>query len=180
MLLAIVGVWQRVQRPWWDMAADVQQMNADIRSDDGYESVYEYVPAGADSERVDQNADEAALAGGAGQVDVEKWGPELKTITVAASAPSQVRLRLFNYPAWQVTVHGARVAAISDRATGQMLIPVPAGNSTVRVALARTPDRTLGGIISMVAVVLVAVLFWWAKRDYPITRQPDIQMSRST
>jgi len=79
--------------------------------------------------------------------------------------PEQLRLRLFNYPAWRVEVNGRPVAATTQRSTGEMVFPVPAGLSKIEVTFVRTRDRLAGGIISLLA--LVAALVLWLKIGKP-------------
>jgi hypothetical protein len=77
-------------------------------------------------------------------------------------------LRLFNYPAWRVEVNGQPVANSTRAVTGQMLIPVQAGENRVQIMFTRTWDRTLGGFISVVTALLLA-LFVALRRKRPPT-----------
>jgi hypothetical protein len=83
--------------------------------------------------------------------------------TADVSTPGRLILRLFNYPAWRVEVNGRTVQAKSQELTGQMLVPVEAGENRVVVTFTRTWDRTLGGIISG-ATALALVGFVLLKR----------------
>jgi hypothetical protein len=76
-------------------------------------------------------------------------------------------LRLFNYPAWEVTVNADRIKTETADVTGQMEIPVVAGASEVNIHFGRTPDRTLGGGISLLcwAVFLMAWIKTRTKSD---------------
>jgi len=70
-------------------------------------------------------------------------------------------LRLFNYPAWKVDVNGRPTEAQTIAVTGQMMIPIPAGENQVQIRFARTGDRILGGFISLATVILlIAVLLF--------------------
>jgi hypothetical protein len=73
------------------------------------------------------------------------------------SAADHLALHLFNYPAWRVEVNGRIVQAGTREATGQMLVPVEAGENRVQITFIRTRDRTVGAWVSMVAVVFVLV-----------------------
>jgi hypothetical protein len=70
------------------------------------------------------------------------------------SAPANLALRLFDYPAWRVEVNGGVVTTNAREGTGQMLIPVVAGMNRVRITFARTWDRTAGGWISVLTLLL--------------------------
>jgi hypothetical protein len=91
-------------------------------------------------------------------IRVSQWKPELKVFTAEMSAPDNLRLRLFNYPAWHVEVNGRQVEAGTREGTGQMLVPVDAGANRVQITFIRTWDRTTGAWISLLTLVLVLVL----------------------
>ena len=72
-------------------------------------------------------------------------------------------MRLLNYPAWQVALDGSPVEVSSEPATGQMLIPIPAGTHRVVVRLGRTWDRTVGGIISLLFLLALLIFVFATK-----------------
>jgi uncharacterized membrane protein len=74
-----------------------------------------------------------------------------------AEQASQVRIALSFYPAWGAQVNGQPVQP--SQQDGLLVVAVPAGQSEVRINFVRTPDRLLGGILSLIglaAVLLVA------------------------
>ena len=52
--------------------------------------------------------------------------------------------------------------------TGQMLIPVTAGQSDVRIHFGRTLDRTIGDIVSVISLILLLAA-WIKTRAQNIT-----------
>lgn len=152
MLAALAFVWYRVQPPWWETAGDFGEMLEQQKTGAGYEGTDEYVPAGADSYEVKHDAPLVALNENEGatpdQFHIQRWNAESKIFSVRLDHPGELALRLFNYPAWSVEVNGERVATATRDVTGQMLIPVKAGESRVTVTFKRTWDRILGAIIS--------------------------------
>ncbi len=163
MIAVLAGVWLKVQPPWWDSAADITEMHDNIEEGRGYEGTDEYVPTGADAYETKQEAPEVAIEGGGRtRVNIERWATESKVFIVGVSQPAVLVLHLFNYPAWQVAVNGHRITAESQETTGQMMIPVAAGENRVQVAFVRTWDRRLGGIVSLVALtVILALAIYW-------------------
>lgn len=165
--LAMLGVlvfgWQALQAPWWDTAAEIRKLAGQHQSISGYEGTDEYIPAGADAYDVNPNAPPVSMVGGkAAQVQIQRWNPEEKTFTANLVQPGQLALHLFDYPAWQVEVNGREVETVPQEDTGQMLVPVQAGENRVRVIFIRTWDRTWGGIFS--AVAMIALFLAWIKR----------------
>jgi hypothetical protein len=78
----------------------------------------------------------------------------------AGDAPDTVGVRLLKYPAWHVTVDGNAAVSSGADETGQLLVQIPSGLHEVSVEFARTPDRTLGGAISILFVLGIGS--WWA------------------
>ena len=158
MLLLIWMVGHRVQQPWWDNAADIEEMHDAIEDGGGYEGTDEYVPAGIDSYELNKNAPQVAVASGRpSHIRILDWGAQSKRFTADVTRPEKLRLRLFNYPAWRVEVNGVPIEAKSQPVTGEILVPVEIGISEVRVTLVQTRDRLWGGIVSLLAWLFVAI-----------------------
>ena len=85
-------------------------------------------------------------------------------LTAEMSAPDQLALRLFSYPAWKVEVNGRVVETAAREGTGQMLVPVEAGMNRVQITFIRTWDRTAGGWISFVTAIGVGIWVLVARR----------------
>ncbi len=164
MLLVIVGVWHRVQQPWWDHSGDITEIRDDVREGRGYEGTDEYVPSGADPYEIKREAVRVSATTRDVRLRVEKWDPESRIISAEATAPTKLVLKLFNYPAWKVTVNSRQVVTETEEQTGRMIIPIPAGRNVVNVIFGRTWDRMLGWILSVVAAVAIAVFVFFGRR----------------
>lgn len=159
MLIGLAAVWRFVQPPWWDDREDVVNMNVSVQNGDGYESVYEYIPRGGNVEAIDKGAALVSCAQCSREIAIDRWDPEEKLFHVDVNQPTEVTLRLFDYPSWDVEVNGKSVVAEKEEDTGQMLIPIQQGQSVVRVIFRRTWDRRVGAIISAVAFITLFLLF---------------------
>jgi hypothetical protein len=164
MLVLLGFVWHRVQVPWWEKAEDFTQMLDNQQSGAGYEGTDEYVPVEADPYEINKDVSRVALddnvvADQILQVRIQRWNAESKLFTVEISQPGQLVLRLFNYQAWHVEVNSQMVATTTRSVTGQMLIPVQAGENRVQITFTCTWDRTLGGIVSAVTALLFGIYF---------------------
>jgi hypothetical protein len=158
-VLVIVAVWDRVQAPWWDNAGDLREMQDNMESGAGYEGTDEYTPVGADPSAIDKDARNVTIEGPArGAIHVLRWDAESKLFTAELSAPDQLALRLFPYPAWRVEVNGHVVQTGEREGSGQMLVPVGAGANRVQIRFTRTWDRTAGGWIS--TITGLCILGW--------------------
>jgi hypothetical protein len=167
-----------VQHTWWD-DEEFPTLRAAMDSGDGFDGTDEYDPIGDDHYNLPVKAPRAQLLPSAedteGQppkaatkrpevgierwkVAVERWTPEDKIVNVESPHPARLALRLLNYPAWQVEVNGSRIQPDRAEDSGQMILTVPAGQSRVTFHFARTPDRTIGAILSLLSLLTAASL----------------------
>jgi len=171
MLFVLMVSWHRVQAPWWDTAADINEMLDNQQDGPGYEGTDEYVPTGADPYEIDKNARRVTFDGaGRSRIEVKQWNAESKFFIADVSSPGKLVLRLFNYPAWRVEVNGHPVASETHDVSGQLMIPVESGQNQVRITFIRNWDRTTGGLISAATVLLVIIVAIRCKRVSPNTR----------
>jgi len=149
-----------VQRGWWD-TQDIPVLQAAIANGEGFDGTDEYDPAGDDHTNIPARSPEATVMdtdsipgpNSRPKIDVERWSPEDKEISVSSREPFFLGLRLLNYPAWRAEVNGAAVTPRGGDDYNEMIVPVPAGESHIRVRLARTWDRTLGGLLSLASAL---------------------------
>ena len=161
LLAAVVFCWRYLQTPWWDTALDIAELQRYTTERTGYEGTDEYVPLGADPYEVARAERWVTLDGpGSAQIHVLRWAPEDKLFLVSVDQSTRVALRLFNYPAWQAELNGSIVHAQTREITGQIVIPLGAGENRVEVKFIRTWDRTLGGVISIAASLLLVAVVW--------------------
>jgi len=155
-----------VRHTWWD-SEDVPVLLEALQNDEGFEGVDEYDPLGDDHSLLPQKAKRVTLAPATpeanvesdAQITVQRWTAEKKEMSVTTRHPSILKLRLLDYPAWRIEVNEAEVPPEQTGETAQIAVPLPAGSSHVVVRLIRTPDRTIGGVISAVSVLIVLLLF---------------------
>jgi len=178
LLAAVIVAGYRIQPPWWDTARDIRQMSDALADGTGYEGTDEYVPAGADAYELNQSLPRISDDAGAPvPSDMLAWAQTEKHFIVHASKPENLELRLFNYPAWQVSVNGQPEPAQTAEVTGQMIIPILAGTNDVRVHFRRTTDRTIGDAVSWLSLMLLAAA--WIKTRPPFARASSGEVSSS-
>jgi hypothetical protein len=153
-----------VQRGWWD-TQDIPTLRAAIAVGSGFDGTDEYDPAGDDHTNLPTKSPEAMVMdtdsipgpNSRPTFHVDRWSPEDKEVSVSAREGFFLGLRLLNYPAWRTEVNGVAVKPRGGEDYSQLIVPVPAGESHVRVRFVRTWDRTLAGGISLVT----AFFFLW-------------------
>jgi hypothetical protein len=149
-----------VQCGWWD-TQDIPALRAAIANGQGFDGTDEYDPAGDDHTNLPTKSPQAIVMdtdsipgpNSRPTIRVDRWSPENKEVSVSSREPFFLGLRLLNYPAWRAEVNGAVVTPRGGDDYNQMIVPVPAGESHVRVRFARTRDRTLGGGLSLLSAL---------------------------
>jgi hypothetical protein len=160
-----------VENTWWDQDEMPAQRYA-IVSGHGFEGTDEYDPLGDDHLDLPLNellarvlpADVADSFVPEGSLEIQRWTAERKQIQVDTKSPARVALRLLNYPAWRVEVNGRAIQPERMDDVNQMVVPVEAGRSLIRVQFMRTEDRIIGGSISGGSGFLTAVLLWIGRK----------------
>jgi hypothetical protein len=166
VILSVIALaWNRVQPPWWDNMADLREMQDNMATGVGYEGTDEYTPVGADPAAIDKDARRVTVDGDAhAAIHVSLWNAESKLFTAEMSAPANVAVRLFNYPAWRVAVNGREVGTGAKQGSVQMVVPLDAGPNRVQITFIRTWDRKVGGWISVVTAMAMLVWAFFARR----------------
>jgi 6-pyruvoyl-tetrahydropterin synthase related domain len=164
MLAVLSIVWHRVQNPWWDNSGDIQEMLDNQQDGTGNEGVDEYVPVGVDPYDVNQKAPQVRFEGkGHAYITIRKWDAERRGIGANTGSPGKLVLRLFNYPLWKVEVNGRQVVTESTPDTGQMVIPIGAGENRIRIRFVDGPDRKWGLLLSGIGFAIVLLVVIWTK-----------------
>jgi hypothetical protein len=159
-----------VQNTWWDQD-EMPNMQDGITDAKGFDGVDEYDPVGDDHTDLPANAPVATVLPSEtdeqpprAQLQVQRWTTRDKEIRVQSVTPARLALRVLNYPAWRVVVNGKPLTPGRMDDVNQMVVPVDAGTSNVRVVFTRTADRSLGDAISVLSGLLVALLLWRSRR----------------
>jgi hypothetical protein len=140
----------------------VQAREALFHSNQGTDPTDEYTPTTADNDSLphanpafwlspDPNAKAPANAAPS---------PAPTHLTLNSPAPQTLILNLRDYPSWRVTLNGVRITTNQqdERDDGLIVIPIPAGPSTIDIAYAHTLDQLLGNIISVISLALLLTL----------------------
>jgi len=158
-----------------------QMAAAEIRAD--YWDAPEYLPAGT---RIDQGAGPddiqvvlprrppASASDPRSRVDVSQIPDGGMIVVVTSATPTQVSLRRFYFPHWQLLDSaGHPVAILANPRDRVVSFRAPAGRSTFRLVPGIAPYEMLGRIISIIALIVlagIAATLWFRNPDQ--RRQP--------
>jgi hypothetical protein len=154
-----------VRHTWWD-PDNMTALQEAIDQGDGFEGTDEYDPRGDDHYNLPLHAplakalppEEGAPLGPHVSVQTPKWTTNEKQVYVKNREPIRLALRVLSYPAWRVQVNDKIVQPESADDFAQMIIPLEAGESEIKVTFVRTWDRTVGMAISAASFLLMLVL----------------------
>ena len=164
LLLAATAGWM-VRHTWWD-TEDIPVLLESIQNDEGFEGVDEYDPLGDDHSDLPEkyprlkllHATPASAVVSGARIHVERWSAEQKEMRITSREPSRLALRLLNYPAWRVEVNDNAVVPLHVEGSGQIIVPLASGQSHVVVRFARTGDRTMGALTTILSILILAFL----------------------
>ena len=91
----------------------------------------------------------------------EELSPLHFRYTIDAPDYFWLRLFLFDFPGWTVRLDGEIAETELGRPEGFIVVPVPAGQHTVEVRFQDTPARTLGWLISALALLATLIVGFW-------------------
>lgn len=80
------------------------------------------------------------------------------SLSVVAPAALAIRMPLFSFPAWQVSVDGNVQPLVTDRATGLISVPLTAGRHHVRIDWIGLPVQAAGNLLSWLALAMLGVI----------------------
>jgi hypothetical protein len=154
-----------VQNAWWD-SEDIPVLREAIANDQGFEGTDEYDPLGDDHSNLPEKAPrvqvlpavESEGSASKAEIHIERWTAEERSLRVASSEPLRVGLRLLDYPAWRLEVNGKGVTPQHAETNGEMILSLPAGTAGITARFGRTPDRKLGNVISVIALLTLLAL----------------------
>jgi hypothetical protein len=150
-----------VRQAWWD-SDDIPSLRDAIASDQGFEGTDEYDPVGDDHYNLPQNAPPVQIlpaedypgAAPKAQIRIARWTAEERELSVSSSEPLRLAIRLLDYPAWRAQVDAQAVTPQHAESTGQLILPLPAGAHRIRMRFGSTPDRMVGGALSLASLVV--------------------------
>jgi 6-pyruvoyl-tetrahydropterin synthase-like protein len=161
-----------VRQTWWD-ADDIPTLEAGFAAGEGFDGADEYDPVGDDHYNLPAKPPRAQIVRPTTSTGVvpepkiyfDRWTAEDRDMRVVLPEPLRLALQLLNYPAWRAEVNGKAIVPERAEDSDQMILELPAGESRVTVRFTRTPDRTLGGVLSLVSVLAGLLLFLWPARS---------------
>jgi hypothetical protein len=150
-----------------DVEDTVQARLALFHSNQGTDPIDEYTPTTADNDSLAHNNPPYWLAtdpNAKAPADTQP-GPGPTHLTLKAPIPEGLILNLRDYPAWRITLNRTPITTHIQRDDGLITLPIPVGPSTVDITYAQTLDQTLGDILSLTSLALLALAIVASRRN---------------
>jgi hypothetical protein len=163
LIVCFFGVTERdvIRQATWGRRAVAEMFWS--TSADGYRGAKEYLPHEVHLPPTPYLLPKASLADlvceipcAPDAVKILRWSEEEKTLQVYSPVPAALVLKLYDYPAWQASIDGTRTQHETTYG-GQIKLELPPGRHDVKVTFARTPDRTAGIVISLLAAIVLTL-----------------------
>lgn len=103
----------------------------------------------------------AAIIAGQGTVETLHRGGASSRVKVVAAEPVTLQFYTYDYPGWQVTLDGQALNHRPEPPFGLITVDLPAGEHAVQLRMGSTPPRTIGEIISGLALLGLLSLYLW-------------------
>jgi hypothetical protein len=103
----------------------------------------------------------ATILRGQGRVETLHRGGASSQVKVVAAGPVTLQFYTYDYPGWYVTLDGQPLPHRHEPPFGLVTADVPPGEHTVLLRMGTTPARTLGTIISGLAVLSGLTAYFW-------------------
>ena len=104
----------------------------------------------------------ATVRSGNATVETIRHGGASDTVKFRGDAAT-VQFYTYDFPGWQVKIDGQIVPHRHEPPFGLITVDVPAGEHIVSLRMGTTPARTIGGVMSLLALAMIGYLF--VKRD---------------
>lgn len=93
-----------------------------------------------------------------GEVKVEKWLPESRSIRAVLTDADTVFIRTFNFPGWTATVNGQPATIKTGEVLKEINLELPAGEYQIELNFLNTPVRQRGERVTQTALLILLVI----------------------
>jgi hypothetical protein len=135
----------------------VQARESLFHSNQGSDPTDEYTPTTADNDSL-AHADPAYWLSPNPDAKAPANTPPAPApthLTINAPIAEDLILNLRDFPAWHITRNGAPITTREQRDDGLIVLPIPAGPSTIDLTYVHTLDQTIGDTITLISLLLL-------------------------
>lgn len=120
---------------------------------------YATIPHDAPEDPMDMpHLDRAMLNKNQGEVTVQKWLPESRSIHAVLTGDDTLFIRTFNFPGWTATVNGQLMTIKTGEVLKEINLDLPAGEYQIELNYLNTPVRQRGVRVTQTAFLIICTL----------------------
>jgi hypothetical protein len=173
-----------IERPSSWKKAEISRLQQSIDNGTGYRGTPEYLPNGAVSNALSENAGSGSgiIGKSSNESSTNQQGQDRNTFHVESLQSQQIVLKRFDFPTWQVNLDGARVRSKLGDSDGHIVVDVPAGSHDIHIVTQWGWDSKLGIAISVASAMSLLGLTFLARRKekMPATAQRRFKIDLPT
>jgi 6-pyruvoyl-tetrahydropterin synthase related domain len=115
---------------------------------------------------------------GTAKVEMRRWAAHERELSIEADSTVQLKLRLFDYPGWQMRLDGAPVAVSTDPGDGRIWVRLPPGHHVLALSFENTLWRGLSLLVSGLTAVAILIFCGWddlkMQRPAPARQESEV------
>lgn len=100
-----------------------------------------------------------------GEVRIAEWSPHQIALDVALRRDTELEIRQFYFPSWQIRIQGLHTTTALEPAahTGLLRVRAPAGNYRLKLSMAPLFEEWIGGAVSVLALLMMGGVLLWRR-----------------
>jgi hypothetical protein len=128
--------------------------------------ILDYLPADAKDDPEKAADGVANIITGKGEISGDSKGTNWVNFDANLFTDSEIRINLFRYPVWNITIDGTPVKSYipETEVYGRMHLNVPQGNHKIALKFTDTPMRTWANTISLISWGILVTYPLWKKK----------------
>jgi hypothetical protein len=128
--------------------------------------IFDYLPETAKQNPKDPPKTLAEVIDGKGNVSNGSQGTNWAKFDVNLTTDSVVRINLFQFPVWKISLDGNSVQAYipDSEVYGRMFLNIPKGSHSIYLKLTNTPLRTISNYLSLASWIVFLSYPVWKKK----------------
>jgi len=148
---------------WYDIT-DKEKFAGELWKKQLTISIFDYLPIFAQMPPGEKAPEEPIFIEGEGEVKNYKKGTDWQKGEIQVFRQSTVRLPIFYFPGWEVSIDGQKSNFVYDNFLGLITFDLTEGEHEIFAKLKDTPVRKTGNTLSLLGLIAVPVFLFWNKK----------------
>jgi hypothetical protein len=98
---------------------------------------------------------------GSANIELRQWRAHKRELAIEAHSQVVLKLRLYNYPGWNIQLDGVETLAKADPADGRISVRIPPGHHFLKLNFENTAWRTMSLLVSVMCAAVMLIYRAW-------------------